>query len=57
MDIRIDTSSDIPIRRQLTEQVIFLIATERVKPGEFMPSVRELARRLKNPSQHGQRGL
>ena len=47
MDIHIDSSSDVPIRRQLTEQVIFLIATERFKPGDFMPSVRELARRLK----------
>ncbi len=47
MDIRIDTASNIPIRRQLAEQVIFQIATERLKAGDFMPSVRELARRLK----------
>jgi DNA-binding transcriptional regulator YhcF (GntR family) len=47
MDIRIDSSNDVPIRRQLTEQVIFLIAIERFKAGDFMPSVRELARRLK----------
>ena len=47
MDIRIDTSSDVPIRRQLTEQVIFLIATERLQHGDLLPSVRELARRLK----------
>jgi DNA-binding transcriptional regulator YhcF (GntR family) len=47
MDIRIDSSNDVPIRRQLTEQIIFLIAIDRLKDGEFMPSVRELARRLK----------
>ena len=47
MDIHIDSSNDVPIRRQLTEQIIFLIATERLKDGEQLPSVRELARRLK----------
>ena len=47
MDIHIDSSNDVPIRRQLTEQIIFLIATQRLKDGELLPSVRELARRLK----------
>jgi GntR family transcriptional regulator len=47
MDIHIDSSSEVPIRRQLAEQVIFLIATDRLKGGELMPSVREVARRLK----------
>jgi DNA-binding transcriptional regulator YhcF (GntR family) len=47
VDLHIDTSSDVPIRRQLTEQIIFLIATERLMGGELLPSVRELARRLK----------
>lgn len=47
MDLRIDSSSDVSIRRQLTEQIIFLIAIDRLKDGEVMPSVRELARRLK----------
>jgi DNA-binding transcriptional regulator YhcF (GntR family) len=47
MEIRIDSTSEIPIRRQLAEQVIFLITTERFKPGDYLPSVRELARRLK----------
>jgi GntR family transcriptional regulator len=47
MDIHIDSSNDVPIHRQLTEQIIFLIAIERLKDGEVMPSVRELARRLK----------
>src|SRR5438093_13658877 len=47
MDIKIDSSNDVPIRRQLTEQIIFLIAIERLRDGDLMPSVRELARRLK----------
>jgi len=47
VDLHIDSSSDVPIRRQLTEQIIFLIAIERLKDGELLPSVRELARRLK----------
>jgi DNA-binding transcriptional regulator YhcF (GntR family) len=47
MNITIDSSNSVPIRRQLTEQIIFLIATERLRDGELLPSVRELARRLK----------
>jgi DNA-binding transcriptional regulator YhcF (GntR family) len=47
MDIRIDRTSEVPVRQQLAEQIIFLIATEKVKPGQALPSVRELARRLK----------
>src|SRR5262249_13114447 len=47
MDIRIDKKSDVSVRQQLTEQIIFSIATEKVKPGQALPSVRELARRLK----------
>ena len=35
------------MRQQLAEQIIFSIATERLKPGEALPSVRDLARRLK----------
>ena len=47
MEIHIDGSNDVPIRRQLTEQIMFLIATQRLRDGELLPSVRELARRLK----------
>jgi GntR family transcriptional regulator len=47
VEIHIDSSNDVPIRRQLAEQIIFLIATERMRHGEQLPSVRELARRLK----------
>ena len=47
MEIRINSESDVPIRHQLTEQIVFLIATESLKAGQPLPSVRELARRLK----------
>ena len=47
MDIRISKESDVPVRQQLAEQIVFQIATEKLKPGEALPSVRELARRLK----------
>jgi DNA-binding transcriptional regulator YhcF (GntR family) len=47
MDIRISKASEVPVRRQLAEQIVLLIATEKLRPGEALPSVRELARRLK----------
>ena len=47
MDIHISRESPIPLRQQLAEQIIFLIATDKLRPGQAMPSVRELARRLK----------
>jgi DNA-binding transcriptional regulator YhcF (GntR family) len=47
MNIRISKESDVPLREQLAEQIVLLIATEELKPGEALPSVRELARRLK----------
>jgi DNA-binding transcriptional regulator YhcF (GntR family) len=46
-DIRIDGSSEVPIRKQLIEQVIFRIATGAWTTDHPLPSVRELARRLK----------
>jgi DNA-binding transcriptional regulator YhcF (GntR family) len=47
MQIRISKESNVPIQEQIREQIIFLIATEELKPGQILPSVRELARRLK----------
>lgn len=46
MQFRISKKSEVPVRQQLTEQVYFLIATGRLKSGEFLPSVRALARQL-----------
>jgi DNA-binding transcriptional regulator YhcF (GntR family) len=47
MELHIDKKGEIPVRQQLTEQIIFSIASQKLKPGEALPSVRELARRLK----------
>lgn len=47
MDIRISKESEVPLRQQLAEQIVFHIATGKLQPGEALPSVRELARRLK----------
>jgi len=44
MKISIDRSADLPLRQQLTEQIIFLITTGKLRPGEQLPSVRALAR-------------
>lgn len=41
-----DTSSRLPIYRQLVEQVRRGVATGRLKPGERLPSVRQLSREL-----------
>jgi GntR family transcriptional regulator len=47
MDIRLNRESDIPLRQQLAEQIIFLISMGKLRPGQHLPSVRELARRMK----------
>lgn len=46
-DIRIDGTSEVPIRQQLIEQIVFHIATGAWTTDHPLPSVRELARRLK----------
>jgi len=47
MDICISKESEVPLRQQLAEQIVFHIATGKLQPGQALPSVRELARRLK----------
>lgn len=47
MDISINKSSEVPLRQQLAEQIVILIGTEKLKPGALLPSIRDLARRLK----------
>ncbi len=44
LDIHIVKDSEVTIREQLVEQIVFLIATGKLKPGEALPSVRGLAR-------------
>jgi len=42
MNIRIDKGSDVTVHRQLAEQIVFLIATGKLKPGDALPSVRAM---------------
>jgi DNA-binding transcriptional regulator YhcF (GntR family) len=46
MEIKLTKNSDIPPRKQLAEQIVFLITTGKLRPSERLPSVRALARRL-----------
>ena len=46
MHIHLDTASGVPIYAQLAQQVRYLIAAGRLRPGEEMPPIRALAERL-----------
>ena len=46
MEFSIDTASRQPIYRQLSQQIREAVARGRLKPGERIPSVRELSRRM-----------
>lgn len=47
---QINTSSGVPIYRQLIDQVKTLIATGRLEVGVFLPSVRQVSKELEvNP--------
>lgn len=46
MIIRLERSSGIPITRQLLDQLRAQCATGALRPGDKLPSVRELAREL-----------
>ena len=47
MDIQISKESAIPLRQQIAAQIELLIAAGKLKPGEPLPSVRALARKLR----------
>lgn len=46
MFFAIDTSNGVAVYEQIVRQVKFAVARAAVKPGELVPSVRELAREL-----------
>ena len=46
MFFAIDTANGVAVYEQIVRQVKFAVAREAVKPGELVPSVRELAREL-----------
>jgi GntR family transcriptional regulator len=47
MQISITKNSDVPLRQQLAEQIVFLVTTGQLRAGEELPSVRALARQVK----------
>ncbi len=47
MQIALSKNSDVPLRQQLAEQIVFLITTGQLCAGEALPSVRALARQSK----------
>ena len=46
MKFRIESSSGLPITRQLVDQIAMAYASGELTPGQRLPSVRELAREL-----------
>jgi GntR family transcriptional regulator len=46
MQISLSKNSDVPLRQQLAEQIVFLITTGQLCAGQQLPSVRSLARRV-----------
>jgi molybdate-binding protein/DNA-binding transcriptional regulator YhcF (GntR family) len=47
IDLKLDRHSSSPFYLQITEQVRQLIATEKLKPGDHLPPVRQMANFLK----------
>ena len=43
MDVSIDPKSGVPFYRQIIERVKFAIARDELKPGDRLPTVRQLA--------------
>jgi len=51
MDIILDDNSSTPLYQQIASKLRQLIATEQIKPGERLPSIRQLAQSLSvNPN-------
>jgi molybdate-binding protein/DNA-binding transcriptional regulator YhcF (GntR family) len=51
MEIKLDFHSSVPLYRQIAEQLRQVIATEQMKPGERLPSIRQLSHTLNvNPN-------
>ena len=42
-DIALDQSSGVPYYRQVIDQILYAIAAERLRPGDRLPTVRQLA--------------
>src|SRR3972149_1819287 len=47
MNLKIDMHSGVPINTQIVERVKHMIATGELKPGDQLPTVRQLAQDLR----------
>ncbi|MGE8001063.1 GntR family transcriptional regulator [Lysinibacillus sp. NPDC093190] len=47
MNVKIDPKSNIPLYQQLTQQLLFEIATGNLQNGDPLPSIRDLAAQTK----------
>jgi len=51
VEFKLDLKSGVPFHRQIVDQIRYGIASDRLMPGEQLPTVRELAVRLQvNPN-------
>ena len=51
IDFKLDLKSGVPFHRQIVDQIRYGIASDRLMPGEQLPTVRELAVHLSvNPN-------
>ena len=51
VEFKLDIKSGVPFHRQIVDQIRYGIASDRLLPGEQLPTVRELAVRLEiNPN-------
>jgi GntR family transcriptional regulator len=51
LHLQIDPQSGLPVYRQMIDQIKYYVASGALKPGQQLPSVRELAQRLSiNPT-------
>jgi GntR family transcriptional regulator len=46
LHFQINPHSGVPVYRQMVDQVKYYIASEALKPGDQLPSIRELAQKL-----------
>ena len=46
LHFQINPNSGVPVYRQMIDQVKYYIASETLKPGDQLPSIRELAQKL-----------
>ena len=46
MEIRLSTSDGVPVYRQIVNQVKYLVASGRLRPGQALPTIRALAEKL-----------